>query len=344
MLKPAMISSQLPTHPLLVGLALFMSACLIPDADRVEGPSIDDFDITAAADTVSIYEVQLSGSATLAYLSNTGAELSLFVNGNQATALSFDSVSDRSHDIDLSLPLDRSGPNEIVAELSYEGSTLNKTLSVAVTPPAPTIEFGAWDQDYQPTVGLTLSADVTVTPPKLYSVEQVLYSINGGLSWQQAASSGADNWAVEIDQPDIGDQELSVLVTTANRGHQIDTQADTSIAVPAIFDCTTPGASMLPSPDMLQDNRTEVRSLLGYFGQPEGGHSVMAVISFTDDDGDPFETAARLLDYSPIALQVEFDVDRARCGGNCTLNYGLQLWVDGVLQCAENAFGQIREY
>ena len=84
--------------------------------------------------------------------------------------------------------------------------------------------------------------------------------------------------------------------------------------------------------------------MLGYFGDPDGGHTVTFIIEFIDDNGDQFINPASVLTKGRSSMDVEYNVDRFRCGNSpCSENYDLSLVVDGVGVCSQNSFGTIRD-
>jgi hypothetical protein len=101
---------------------------------------------------------------------------------------------------------------------------------------------------------------------------------------------------------------------------------------------------MLPNRKLLRDNRTEVRSMIGYFGDPDGGHTLTFVIEFTDENGDTFVNPAIVLTKGRTSVDVQYNVDQFRCNNNpCTDSYDLSLFVDGQAVCSQIAFGTIAE-
>jgi hypothetical protein len=135
-----------------------------------------------------------------------------------------------------------------------------------------------------------------------------------------------------------------VRVITSNDGHQqLHLFHDVVADVAPVFDCTN-NTNMLPTSDLIRNNRTEVRSMQGYFGDPDGGHTVTFVVRFTDDNGRTFTNPAEVLTYGRSSMDVAFNVERFRCNNNpCNDDYDLSLLVDGQQVCNQNNYGTIFE-
>lgn len=219
----------------------------------------------------------------------------------------------------------------------------------ADVPPNPTVSFPEWASVHQQT------QPVRVKPPPGWTIDRVEYAVDGG-SWKRAALREDGLYSVTLTNLDIGDNALALRVQSSYLSEtQTDIYYDTIANVPPNFICDDPAASMLPTPDLLYDNRTEVRTLLGYFGDPSGGHTVTFVIDFVDEEGNAFEVGGSIINYGRSSITAEFAVDQAWCytggpgpgGGerfDCDVDYGLSVWVDGVSLCSSNRFGTITNY
>jgi hypothetical protein len=151
-----------------------------------------------------------------------------------------------------------------------------------------------------------------------------------------------------LTELDIGDNALALRVESSNLGHsQTDLFYDTIEGIVLVFDCDSPEDSVLPSEDMIHDNGSEVRTMLGYFGDPAGGHTVTFMFDFVDRWDDDYENVASIVNYGRYSITAEFDVSEARCdatNGDCRVPYGLTVWVDGVELCSNSHFGDITNY
>lgn len=224
----------------------------------------------------------------------------------------------------------------------------------ADVPTEPTVTFPAWSADHNQT------ASVKVKPAEGWTIASVEYSIDG-VKWSKAegpapAAAGAavpadgTPYTVTLDNLDIGDSELTLKVTSSYRGQtEVDYFYSEISGVQPVFDCAA--ASIAPSADMVRNVDTEQRTLMGYFGQPEGGHTVTASISFVSINQNAYENVGRIVSQGSDSLTVSFDVREATCDtGNgpnnwhdCDTPYTLTLWVDGAEICSQQV-GNIHTY
>jgi hypothetical protein len=222
------------------------------------------------------------------------------------------------------------------------------TATEADVPSEPVVVFPAWAVTHDQT------QSVKVTAAAGWTVDRVEYSTDG-INWAQAKPGTGDNYSVVLTNLDIGTTELTLRVTSSYRGQsEVNYYYSEIQNVAAVFGCAT-AASMLPSSTLYRANGTETRTMLGYFGDPSKGHTVTFDISFTDVNGNVFDTVGAIVNYGRDSITATFDVARATCdtGGNppntnpphdCDVPYTLAVWVDGAVLCPATAFGQIHSY
>ncbi len=296
------------------------------------------FTLTPAATAVNVYEVDVTADVALGFMSDDEATLEIAVNGRAVYLESIDASGSKTAQSKPTLPLSRLGPNDIVATLRYRGNELTERAIVTVDPAAPSVSFPAWTTAHtqQGTVSVSLDAE--------WTVDAVAFSRDGG-EFLPATALGGGDFAVDLVDLDIGDNALTVRVTTSNRGTvQVHEFHDVVADIAPVFACNTPSAAMLPDTELLERNRFERRTMVGYFGDPDGGHTFAFVLSF-EDDGIPMQTVGTVLSAARTSLLVEHDIDRADCGdAPCTQSYGLRLLVDDepVALCSNGSFGLIR--
>ena len=151
------------------------------------------------------------------------------------------------------------------------------TAEDADVPAAPVVQFPAWSTAYNQ------SQTVQVTPAPGWPIDRVEYSTDG-INWMQAKPGTGDGYAIALTNLDIGTTELTLRVTSSYRGQsEVNYYYSEIQNVAAVFDCTTPATSMLPSSTMILQDGNEVRTLVGYFGDSQRGHSVVAYIDYTDE-------------------------------------------------------------
>ncbi len=312
--------------------------CSVDDAD-LEGSGLVSFALTPASTSVDVLQVDVTGTAGLAYLSDDDATLEILVNGASAYVESFDASTSRDLAFSATLPL-QEGDNDIVARLTYNGHELAQRVTVLVEPAAPTLAFPSW------TTAFTQTGTVTVTLDANWTVDEVAFSVDGG-GFAPAADLGAGAYDVALTELDIGDSDLVVRVSSSNRGYsQVHEFQDTIAGVVPVWDCNNPNAAMQPDTELLEQLKVENRTMVGYFGDPDGGHTFTFLIEY-DDQGDPFQTVGAVVSPGRTSMMVGLDIDRADCGNNpCTQNYALSLYVDGnpTPVCSNNSFGVIRRY
>ncbi len=308
--------------------------------------ALQSFSLMPASTAVNVFSVGLSGQIELGHVSDELPSLEILVNGMSVYDESLD-ASSLSVTFSTSVPLLREGPNEIVGIVTYAGQELSRKVVVDVAVDAPEVLFPTWATNYVPHVGLSLSGDLTVTADAAYTIEDVEFSVDGG-PWLPAVYNGGDSYGVTIVDPDIGESVLAVRVVTENDGHLNTTSFFDVFSVDPIFDCATPTQSMLPDNIFLQNLGRENRTMVGYFGDPLGGHVVSFVLSADVPNDGPYDVVAMVTSYGRTAMSVQFDVGDLKCQNDpCIgdgLDYDLSVYVDGALLCQQASFGRIDRY
>lgn len=305
--------------------------------------ALQSFELTPAATAVNVFSVDVSGSATFGHLSDEPATLDILVGGASVYQESFDVSTELSASFQAAIPLPREGSNEIVGVLRYRGKELTRQLTVAAAMDAPTLEFPVWAPSYTPGEGITLAGNVVVTADAAYTIDGVYYSIDGG-ERLPAASLGNGEYGIALVDPDIGKSTVAVEVETSSDFHGRTTTFFDPIQVDPIFDCNSPATSMLPSNDLIRDQRNENRIMVGYFGDPDGAHDVSFVLSGNPLDG-PIQAVGQTLVHGRTAMSVAFDVGELRCeNAPCDLPYALAVFVDGQQLCSRTDFGVVTRY
>jgi len=296
------------------------------------------FTVTPAAATVNVFEVAVTNDVSLGFTSDDEAILEIAVNGDSVYLETIDASASKTSQSNPTLPLSRVGPNDIVATLRYQGNELTQRLSVTVDPAEPAVTFPAWTTAY------TQSGTVAVALDPAWTVEEVTFR-RDEQPFAPAVELGGGDYQLALENLDIGDNELTVRVVSSNRGHyQEHLFYDVVPNITAVFNCGNPSASMLPDTELLERNNHEARTMVGYFGDPDGGHIFAFLIDF-EDDGAPYQTVAQVVSSGRTSLMVDLDITRARCGdAPCTQSYGLALYVDDdpVPLCSNGNFGIIR--
>jgi hypothetical protein len=327
----------------LILCAALAGGCVATDADTLDG-SLASLTFTPAATSRNVFTVDVSGALAVRYTSPEPAVVEISVDGAVVLTQSLDVSSALSVNLTATVPL-HAGPNQIVAAAHYQGETLSQQVVVNAAMTAPTITLPTWTSTYTAHQGLVARGTITVAADAAYAVVGADVSVDGG-PWQPATSDGAGGWAAAIVNPDIGASDVAVRVTTAVDGATATTDAHGTLTIAPVFDCTSP-TSMLPSNNFIQNNGTEQRVLAGYFGRPDGGHSVAFVLSFIDDVGVHYTSVGSTLNYGIAELEAAFNVSRGRCQNNqtsCSLSYDLAVLVDGAPLCNQPAFGQITRF
>ena len=311
---------------------------LSQSADVVVADGLQGFSLTAAASAVNVYEVDVTADVSLGFMSDDEATLEISVNGDSVYLESIDASAVKTAQSTPTLPLSRMGPNDIVATLRYQGNELTARVTVTVDPAAPSVVFPAWTTAYaqQGTVAVSIDSE--------WTVDEVAFSRDNG-AYLPATALGGGDYQLALEDLDIGDNALTLRTTSSNRGNvQVHYFHDTVDGIVPVFACNDPSGSMLPDTEMRERNRFERRTMVGYFGDPNGGHTFAFLLDF-EDDGAPTQTVSTVLTFARTSLLVEHDIDRADCGGApCTQTYGLSLFVDDdpVALCSNNSFGIIR--
>lgn len=310
------------------------AAVVVPDP-------IASFELTPGIATVSLFEVPVTGQAVFGHRGAEPAVLDVQVEGatvvRETVAVPADTLTVPFAFI---APLYEDGPNEVVATLSYAGQSFTRRFTVGVDLAPPLTMFPAWQTTYDVGVDLIASGNFTVTPPAGYTTERVQWTVEDR-PWTDASNRGDGTWAIAIVDPDIGDTRVAVEVTTATAGHEQTHTFYGTLHVNPVFDCDT--RSMLPDADMIQNIGTEQRLMQGYFGQPDGGHSVQFVID-ARPQGDNYTIVGNNTRYTPIGIETQFNVNRLSCGDSCDTSYGLTVTVDGDEICRDSDFASVRDY
>lgn len=216
----------------------------------------------------------------------------------------------------------------------------------ADSPSQATVTFPAWNSS------ANQNQSLTVVPADGWTIARVDYAVDEG-EWKQATPGADGTYGLTLTDLDIGASEVAVRVTSTYRDQtQTDIFYNTIPNVAAVFNCTSQDA-MLPSSTLYFDNVNEVRTLSGYFGDPDAGHNVSFIIDFNDDLGDHFQNVAKIVDRGRTFITAEFDVSQARCAlgrdaqnrcVDCTLEYKLGVQVDGVEVCPLATYGKVQRY
>jgi hypothetical protein len=330
------INTKTICSALLVSFALSAGACAIHDADTDNGAALAlSLDTEAAA--VSSYEVDVTITGEFAFLSDEAAVLDLSVNGNIVHSQDIDVTTSMTSTINATLPLSKAGPNEVVATLRYYGEELSERASVDLQLPAPTLAFPSWTTAHEQSGTLSVSA------PAEWSIEEVALSVDDG-EFLPLEDMGEGVFLANLKDLDIGDSTLTARVITNNGGHtQEHLFHDTVEGVVAVFDCSAM-SSMQPTTQLIGNNNYEIRTMRGYFGDPDGGHTITFMVGFVNDNGDAYENPARIMTYGRNSMDVELDVNRFRCNDPCQDDYDLSLYVDGQLFCEQTNYSTIVEY
>ncbi len=307
--------------------------------------AIQDFSLSPASGTVDIYETSVTGSATLGYTSDVPAVLDVMVDGSSVYTQTVDVSSNATPSLSATIPLTHNGDNEVTARLSYDGAVYTDGFTVAVAPPSPVVTFPistGWNEDFTDGVSMVVTDVITVDAQTGWQTDGVSFSTDGGLTWMPAISKGGGDWEVSLLNPTILSQPIVLRVDSSNNGTTHTTYSYDTVSVDPRFDCGDSGA-MLPSNDLIQDNREEVRTMSGYFSDPNSLHSVNFVISGRFE-GDDYTVVGQNMVHGPMFIDTLFRVDRLKCGGNCQDPYDLEVFVDGQSVCSRGNYGDVIEY
>jgi hypothetical protein len=319
-----------------------LGGCAIEDADLQETPAIVEFTLAPEVDETSVFEVTVAGTIEFGVLAAEPAVLDLQVEGASVYRETFDVSTSTSATFEVALPLGRVGPNEIIGVVSFAGQARAAEASVAVALAAPTITLPTWDQAYVPLESLTLTGDVEVAPAAGYAVDEVAYKVDDG-PWLAATPTEDGAYAIEVRDPDIGDSDLDVRVTTSTAGHVQETHAFDRLHVDPIFDCADHGA-MRPDNALVRQVGTENRVMVGYFGDP--GHAVSFTLTGTGIENiGTLTVASATLTNGRFAVTTQYLVDDFRCPDSpCDFDVDLTAMVDGVELCSEVDFGTVTDF
>lgn len=326
--------------PILSLMMPLVGACVVTDADTFEG-ALASLEVAPASSTRNVFTVDVTGALAVNYTSPEPAVLEISVDGAGVLTQSLDLATTLGVDLAATVPL-HEGPNQIVVLARYHGETLSKQFVVDAAMAPAAITLPSWTPTYIAHEGLTMTGTIGVVADPAYEVTAVAVAVDGG-PWLPSTPAAGGGWQATITDPDIGDSDVAVRATTSVDGHQAVTETRGVLTVAPIFDCTS-GTSMLPDNDLIQNNTTEQRLMVGYFGQPDGGHDVSFVIDFTDENGDAYTVASSTVRYGITQIAVSWNVNRLRCdtnNGTCASPYDLRVFVDGVLRCSRIAFGTV---
>jgi hypothetical protein len=212
--------------------------------------------------------------------------------------------------------------------------------------PTPTVTFPSWSTDHDQT------QTVQVVPGPGWAVDLVEYSVGTG-EWQKASSTGG-GYQVILTDLDISDNAIAVRVTSSYRGvTEVNLYYSTITGVKPVFDCVA--ASMLPEATLVENNGTETRTLVGYFGDA-AKHTVTATVGYQDMAGNQYRSVGTISNYGRNSITASFNVSHANCdtGGpppvnnpfhDCDVPYTLSVSVDGGADlCGTGTFAQIHYY
>lgn len=324
--------------------AAVAGGCVTTDADTLDG-ALGALSITPATTATDVFTVEVHAMVDVAYTSADPVVLEITDDGATVVSTSLDVTSAMMVEAHLTVPL-HPGPNKLVAIAHYRGDALTQEAVIDAAMTAPTITLPSWTTTYTVHEGKVATGTITVAANAAYAVDAVEVAVDGG-PWQPAPSDGNGGWAATITDPDIGDSDVAVRVTTSVDGQRQQTTAHGVLTIAPVFDCAGPGA-MLPSTDFIQNNGTEQRVMAGYFGRPDGGHSVDFVLGFTDEQNIRYAVVGSTLRYGTNQIETSFNVSRGRCNTNnttsCTMNYDLTVLVDGVQLCTRTGYGKITRY
>lgn len=331
------------TVPLALGAALALAGCVIDDADPPG--AITGLTLAPSSAAIDVFRVRVTGDAAVAYRSDLPAVLELGVDGAVVAQDTLSFVDSLTTPIDVTIPLGE-GPNEIVGTLRYAGEEVTRrfTVTAAMTPPAITLP--AWTTTYTPHVGMAVTGSITVAAAPAYDVTRVDVSVDGG-PWLPA-TAGAAGWDAAFADPDLGDSDVAVRATTAVDGHTAETIARGVLHVDPVFACAAP--SMLPDTRLVRNVGTEVRTMVGYFGHPDAGHTVSFLVTASSPNtpGNPRLTIGSQTNaYGTTAIVAAFGIGAFSCDtgqASCDMPYDLTPVIDGVALPVCAGFGVIRRY
>lgn len=289
---------------------------------------------------VTTFDVDLTGSVQVGYRSERPATFEVLADGVLVHSEPLDVSVLTKVPLAATVPLAHVGDSPVLARVRYDGAERSATRSVAVLPPEPEVTIPQWRIDYLPSVTVDASGTVEVAAPADWVVGGVRGSMDGGVSWTEAVVNQT-GWRLVFLTPDI-DQPVVIEVTTASRGIPVSWRYEDVLPVPLIFDCEDP-LSMVPSNGLLQDLGVERRTMIGYFGDPDGPHNVSFVLEAEMDEVGPYPQVATVLSRGAFAMDVEVDLSAYGCGNGCVQDYALDVLLDGASDCRAEAFGQITE-
>lgn len=325
--------------------ALFgLVSCVVDDADPPG--AIAGLELAPAATVVDVFHVQVSGRADVDFMSDQPAVLQLWVNGVLAAQSSMSFADTLTAPIDVTVPLD-DGPNDIVATLTYHGEAATRRFAVAAAMTAPVITLPTWATAYTEHVGMRVTGNIGVTANPAYEVAAVEVSLDGG-PWAPAAKAAAGGWDATMSDPDIGDSDVAVRVTTTVEGHTAHVELHDILHVDPVFACAS--TSMLPDTRLIRNVGTEIRTMVGYFGRPDGGHGISFLVTASSPNlpGNPRLTiASQTSTYSTTSMLVSYGINVFSCdtgADSCDMPYDLAVLVDGVQLASCPGFGVIRRF
>ncbi len=304
--------------------------------------ALQDLTVTPSGTDLAAMELTVDVAATLGFVSERDATLVITVDGDVAVARSLD-ASSTAVSTSERVPLTHLGPSAVEVRLSYEGAVLTDSFEVTATAPAPAVTLPTWSTALDPGVQMLATGQMEVIPADPWTTAAVRVSDDGGLTWVAADPAGGDLWDVTLVDPDIGPTPLLFDVDLVHNGVVATTRWEGEIVVQPVFDCTSP-QSMQPTTELIEDHKTEVRTLVGYFGDPDGGHTVSFTLDVSVPGDGLYQVVGATQNYGRFAIDTEFVTERLRCGGACTIDYDLTVTVDGQFLCAETNYGVIREF
>lgn len=305
---------------------------------------IQAFKLNPAASAVNVFQVGLTGSATFGYLSARPATLEIAVEGATVHVENVDASTNPSATVNVTVPLLREGANRIAATLRYSGQELTQKTLVTMAWDAPTLGPTTWTETYVKGVSLTETATAAITAAPAYKIDSVSVSVDGGTPFP--APVAAAQASIVVVNPDIGDDTVAITVATSDDAHVQQTTFYRPLPVSAKFDCLA--SSMLPASTLVRNVGTEQRDMVGYWGDPGGGHTIgflLTAQSWFNNGPQTLLVLGKPTSYGRFYSGVELGIGQYRCQNPpCQIPYALTATVDGKQICTQANYGVIQEY
>jgi hypothetical protein len=97
------------------------------------------------------------------------------------------------------------GKNNLIVKVEYNHETISKNIELSSNMTSPEITFGSWSQVFTTGSGLLASSTVEITKDPSYTIEYVIFNYKDN-SWINAEYVSANNYAIDLVNPDIGEQ------------------------------------------------------------------------------------------------------------------------------------------